>query len=76
MDPTEIARIMTVMLGNSYRALVTAGAPDLDAQKAAEEVAGFESRLAGIESKVSLLQWMMGFNLALTLGIAIKLLVP
>ena len=67
---------MAVMLGNLYRALVTAGAPDLEAQKAAEEVAGFESRLAGIESKVSLLQWMVGFNLALTLGIAVKLLVP
>jgi hypothetical protein len=64
------------MLGNLYRALVTAGAPDDEAQKAAEEVAGFESRLAGIGSKVSLLQWMMGCNLALTLAIAIKLLVP
>ena len=76
MDSTEIARIVAVMLGNLCRALVTAGAPDVEAQKAAEEVAGFASRLAGIESKVSLLPWMMGFNLALTLGIAIKLLVP
>jgi hypothetical protein len=67
---------MAVTLGNLYRALVTAGAPDVEAQKAAEEVAGFESRLAGIESNVSLLQRMVGFNLPLTLGIAIKLLVP
>ena len=67
---------MAVMLGNLYRALVTAGAPDEDAQRAAEEVAGFESRLTGIESKVSLLQGMVGFNLALTAAIAIKLLVP
>ena len=68
---------MAVMLGNLYRALVQrAGAPDEEAQKAAEEVAGVESRLAGIASKVSLLQWMVGFNLSLTLGIAIKLLVP
>lgn len=67
---------MAVMLGNLYRALITAGAPDIEAQKAAEEVAGFESRLTRIESKVSLSQWMVGFNLALTLGIAVKLLVP
>ena len=68
---------MAVMLGNLYRALVAAGAPDVEAQtqKAAEEVAGFEGRMAGIEGKMSLLQWMVGFNLALTLGIAIKLLV-
>lgn len=64
---------MAVMRDNLYRALITAGAP---AQKAAEEVAGFESRLAGIESKMSLLQWMVGFNLALSVGIALKLLVP
>jgi hypothetical protein len=67
---------MAVMLGNLYRALVTAGASAEDAQKAAEEVASFESRLAGIESKVSLLQWMVGFNLALTVAIAVKLLAP
>ena len=67
---------MAVMLGNLYRALVTAGAPGEEAQKAAEEVAGFESRLAGIESKVSLLQRMVGFNLALSVAIAIKLPMP
>jgi hypothetical protein len=67
---------MAVMPGNLYRALVAAGAPDGEAQKAAEEVAGFESRLAGIESRVSVLQWMVGFNLALTAAIAVKLLMP
>ena len=72
----EIVLAMAVMLGNLYRALVTAGAPDEDAQKAAEEVAGFESRLAGIDSRVTLLQWMVGFNLVLTTAIAIKLLMP
>ena len=73
---TGTAQIMAVMLGNLYRALIMAGAPDSEAQKAAEEVAGFESRLAGIESKMSLLQWMVGFNLALSVGIALKLLAP
>ena len=72
---TGPSQIMAVMLGNLYRALVTAGAPELEARKAAEEVAGFKSWLAGIESKVSLLPWMVGFNLALTVGIAIKLLI-
>lgn len=65
-----------MILGNFYRALVTAGAPDEEA-KAAEEVAGFESRLAGSESKVSLVQRMVGLNLALSVvAIAVKLLMP
>jgi hypothetical protein len=50
--------------------------PDEEAQKAAEEVAGFESQLAGIESKVSVLRWMVGFNLALSVAIAITLSMP
>jgi hypothetical protein len=47
-----------------------------EAQNAAEEVAGYEGRLAGIESKVSLLQGMVGFNLALTVAIVIRLFLP
>lgn len=43
---------MAVMLGCLYRALVTARAPDAHVQKAAEEADGFESRLAGIGSRL------------------------
>jgi hypothetical protein len=67
---------MAVMFGNLYRALTAAGVADEQAQKAAEEVASYENRLASLDGKVTLLQWMVGVNLAFTLGIALKLLVP
>jgi hypothetical protein len=67
---------VAVLLGNLYRALVTAGGSNVEAQKAAEEVAGFEGWLAVVECKVSLLPWMVGLKLAVTMGIAIKPLVP
>lgn len=67
---------MAVMFGNLYRALVSAGVADEQARKAAEEVASYENRLAGLEGKVNLLSWMVGFNLALTAAIAVKLLLP
>jgi len=46
---------VAVLLGNLYRALVTAGGANVEAQKAAEEGAGFEGWLAVVECKVSLL---------------------
>lgn len=74
---------MAVMFGSLYRALVSAGVADEQAQKAAEEVAGYETSLtevradiAGVRSDVALLKWMVGFNLALTAAIAVKLLLP
>ena len=58
---------MAVMMGNLYAALVEAGASEPEARKAAEEVAGFENRLASLEGKLNLLTWMVGFNIGLTL---------
>lgn len=60
---------MAVMMGNLYRALKEAGVDEERAQKASEEVAGFENRLSGIEGKVNTLTWMVGTNIALTLGV-------
>jgi len=34
---------------------------------AAEELAGYESRLASIDSRLLLLTWMVGFNTAVVL---------
>jgi hypothetical protein len=48
--------------------------PEDVARKAAEEAAGYENRLAKIESDLALLKWMVGVNTALTLGILFKLL--
>ena len=67
---------MALMLGKLYAALRLAQIPDDTAREAAEEVAGYENRLASVESTLKLLTWMIGFNLALSIGILIKLMVP
>ncbi len=65
---------MALMLSKTYDAFRAAGAPDDKAREAAEEIAGFEDRLTGIESDLKLLKWMLGFNLALSMAIAALLL--
>ena len=65
---------MALMLSKTYDALRAAGAPDDMAREAAEEIAGFEDRLTGIESGLKLLKWMLGFNLALSMAVAALLL--
>ena len=66
---------MAVMMGDLYDALRSAGAEDDKARKAASEVAGFENRLASLDSRVSVLTWMVGFNLAMTVAILGKLFI-
>ena len=41
---------MAIMLSKTYAAFKASGASDLQAQEAAEELATYENRLAGIES--------------------------
>lgn len=65
---------MAMMLFKTYEALRAAGAPDDKAREAAEEIAGFENRLAAIEADVKLLKWMLGVNLAFSLAILVILL--
>ena len=60
---------MALQLGALRAALLDAGAKPDTADKAAEEVAGYENRLAGLETKVSVLTWMVGTNVALTLAV-------
>lgn len=67
-------RPMSLMLGALYDALRQTAIPEEAARKAAEEVAGYENRLAKVESRLDLLTWMVGFNIALTLGVLWKLL--
>jgi hypothetical protein len=75
---------MAVMMGNLYSALKQAGADEQSAQRAAEEVAGFENRigdlktelkteLAAIRGELSLLKWMVGFVLAVAVAILVRL---
>ena len=58
---------MTLQLGALRDALLEAGATPEKAAKAAEEAAAYENRLAKIETDLTVLKWMVGTNLALTL---------
>jgi hypothetical protein len=60
------------MLSKTYDALIAAGAPDDKARAAAEELAGYESRFAKIETDLAVLKWMAGVNLAASLSLVIK----
>jgi hypothetical protein len=63
---------MALQLGALRDALVDAGATVEKANKAAEELAGYESRLAGIDTRLSVLTWIAGTNLAATVGVLFK----
>ena len=68
-----------VMIEELYDALREAGASEEKVRAAARAMAGYEDRFAGLERKltavdgrVSLLQWMVGFNLALTVAVVFR----
>ena len=61
--------VMALQLGALRDALLDAGASQEKADKAAEELAAYENRLAGIETRLAVLTWMIGFNLVMTLAI-------
>ena len=65
---------MTIMLSKTYDALKAAGAPDDKAREVAEEIAGYENRLSGIEAELKLVKWMIGFNLALSVAVVFLIL--
>ena len=72
---------MPTMLSEVYDASLEAGASEEKARKAAEAVAQYDQRFAGLEQKivqldgrVSLLHWMVGTNIVLTLVCLWKLL--
>ena len=67
---------MPVMSSKTYDALRAAGAPKDKAREAAEELAGYESRLASIDSRLASLEGKftvmpgaMGVNAAATIAI-------
>ena len=63
---------MALQLGALREALIEAGASPEKANKAAEELASYENRLSGIESKLTMLIWVVGLNFAATVGVLIK----
>ena len=58
---------MAILMGDLRAALVDAGASNELADKAATEVATYEARLAGVETRLLVLTWMAGANLVLVL---------
>jgi hypothetical protein len=57
------------MISEVYAALKEAGASEEKARKAAEALASCENRCVRIESDLSIVKWMIGFNLAMTTAI-------
>jgi hypothetical protein len=64
--------IMPVMLGQTYRAFRAAQVPEKEAAEAAAELAKYETRFQSIdnrldrlERRMTLVQWTLGFNLAI-----------
>ena len=63
---------MAVMLSRAYDALLAAGAPDDKARAVAEELAGYESRFAKIETDLTGMKWMLGLLIAGVASLVIK----
>ena len=75
---------MALMVGSLYDALRAANVDEDKARRAAEDVADFDARVNGLEASIArleqktdgrftLLQWMVGFNLALTTAVLFRL---
>jgi hypothetical protein len=60
---------MSTALMEVYDALREAGASEERSRAAAEAVANYEGRLSGLDADVSLLKWMAGFNIALSVAV-------
>jgi type VI protein secretion system component VasF len=58
---------MALQPGATREAFLAAGAPADKASAAAEELAGYDNRIAGVETRLAVLTWMVGANVALTL---------
>ena len=63
---------MALRLGALEDAFLAANVPSDKAAKAAEELAGYESRLASVDTRLTLLSWMVGLTLALSVAILFR----
>lgn len=64
---------MATMVTEVYDALKSAGVAEDKARSAAVAMANYEPRFSAIVTDLSLLKWMVGFNLALTVAVLFKL---
>ena len=65
---------MALRMGSLYDALITAHVPEEQARKAAEEVADYNERIGRIERDLSVLKWMVGTNIMLTVAVLGRML--
>ncbi len=63
---------MTIIISEIYDALLSAGADEEKARKAAEALAEHEKRFDHIDRELLLLKWMMGVILAGTISLVLK----
>lgn len=60
---------MALRMGALYDALRTGqGISEDDAKRAAEEVASYDNKMAGLDTRTAVLTWMVGFLIALAVG--------
>lgn len=64
---------MSTMIFEVYDALKEAGASEEKAKKAAESLAAYENRFGKLDADMTLLKWMIGFNLALSVTMLFRL---
>jgi hypothetical protein len=63
---------MALRLGALEDAFLAANVPPEKAAKAAEELVGYESRRSSVDTRLTLLSWMVTFNLALSVAILFR----
>jgi len=61
-------------MGALYDALRLADIPEEAARKAAEEVADYDAKINRIQRDLDVLKWMVGTNVAISLGVLGRLL--
>jgi hypothetical protein len=66
---------MSTMEAELFDAFRAAGVPDDKAMAAAQRLNRRDTRVSAVESDVILLEWMVGFNLALTMAVLLKLFI-
>ncbi len=66
---------MALRMGALYDALVAAHVTEDQARQAAEEVADYNERIGRIERDLTVLKWMVGTNIMLTVGVLGRLLI-
>lgn len=73
------------MISEVYQAFITAGVPQDQARQAAEALSAenlatkadiqlLDKRIDNVQAQITLLKWMVGFNLAFTMAILWKII--